>query len=238
LPGQLDFRAIPVRLRLRIALVGEQEKSRAEVVFEKYLTGHGMTWEYENLPGKKKPDYLIPHAAGKCIVEVKEIEDPDPWPERSFEPDRPVRAKIRAARKQLKEYKHLPCGLAVDSESMFAPHEPSVLLAAAFGPGYQQAGCDYSRLDPRPPGYRFFKQSELPQDRDFLADALLSPAANTTFSALIMIERYQLRELDLEVWKRRYNQQEAGQPIDNQFDLTNEQRRRSANCGALKELFA
>ena len=72
-----------------------------------------MKWEYENLSGKKKPDYLIPHTAGKCIVEVKEIQDPDPLPERSFEPDRPVRAKIRAARKQLKEYKHLlaasPC---------------------------------------------------------------------------------------------------------------------------------
>ncbi len=199
-----------------------QEKSRAEAVFEEYLARHGITWEYETLPGQRKPDYLIPYAKGKCIVEVKEIEDPDPWPERSFEPDRPVRAKIRAARKQLKEYKHLPCGLAVYSESMFAPHEPGILLAAAFGPGYQQAGCDYSKLDPKPPCYRFFKQSELPEERHFLADALLSPAANTTFSALIMVERYQLRELDLEVWKRRYLQQEAGKPIVNQFDLAAE----------------
>jgi hypothetical protein len=198
------------------------EKSRAETVFEQYLADRDTSWEYEALPGRKKPDYLIPHAKGKCIVEVKEVEDPDPRPTSGFDPDRAVRAKIRRARKQFREYKHLPCGFAVYSESMFGPYDPSIMLAAAFGPGYQQAGRDYGRVDPNPSFYRFLKRSELPADKHFLAEPLLSPVANTTFSAMIMIARWELSELNLEVWKRMYAQQEAGQPIDNQFDLLNE----------------
>jgi hypothetical protein len=199
-----------------------EEKSRAEVVFEEYLTGQSITWEYETLAGHRKPDYLIPHNDGKCIVEVKQIEDPNPRPTEGFNPYRFVRAKIDRARKQFREYKNLPCALAVYSESMFGPYEPSILLSAAFGPGYQQAGRDYSKLDPNPSFYRFLKQSELPEDKHFLADAMLSPAANTTFSAIVMITRFRIRKLDLEVWKRRYAQQEADQPIENQFDLLNE----------------
>lgn len=198
------------------------EKSGAETIFEQYLADRGMTWEYETLPGRKKPDYLILHAEGKCIVEVKEIEDPNPRPTGGFNPDRPIRAKIHRARKQFREYKDLPCSLAIYSESMFGPYEPSIMLAAAFGPGYQQAGRDYGRIDPNPSFYRFLKRSELPEDKHFLAEALLSPAANTTFSAMIMLSRWELSELDLEVWKRMYAKQEAGEPIDNQFDLLNE----------------
>jgi hypothetical protein len=70
---------------------------------------------------------------------------------------------------------------------MFGPSDPSVLLSAAFGPGYQQAGRDYSKLDPSPSFYRFLKRSELPEDKHFLADAMLSPTANTTFSAIILL---------------------------------------------------
>jgi hypothetical protein len=61
-------------------------------------------------------------------------------------------------------------------------------MAAAFGPGYQQIGCDYSKLDPSPSVCRFFKQSELPEGKRFLADAMLSPAANITFSAMILLD--------------------------------------------------
>jgi len=197
-------------------------KSRAESVFEEYLHRQGISWEYEATRGQKKPDYLIPHARGKCIVEVKQIHDPDPRPTDGFSPDKPVRLKIGRARKQFREYKELPCGLAIYSESIFGPYEPSTLLAAAFGPGYQEGGRDYSRLDPKPTFYRFLKRSELPKDKQFLADALLSPAANTTFSAIILMTRFRIREVDLAIWKRRYSQQQSGEPMENQFDLLTE----------------
>ena len=98
------------------------------------------------------------------------------------------------------------------------------MLAAAFGPGYQQAGRDDSRIDPRPPYYRFLRRSDLPKDRLFLADALLSPVASKTFSANIMLARYELNELHLEVWKRQYARQEAGQTATTQdrFQLLSE----------------
>ena len=199
-----------------------EEKSRAEIVFEEYLTGQGITWEYETLYGQKKPDYLIPRARVKCIVEVKQIQDPDPRPSGEFSPDRSVRLKIDRARKQFREYKELPCALAMYSESIFGPHEPSTLLAAAFGPGYQQAGRDYSRLDPSPSFYRFLKRSELPNEKQFLANASLSPVANTTFSAIILLTRFRIREIDLAIWKRRYSQQQSGEPMANHFDLLND----------------
>ena len=37
-----------------------------------------------------------------------------------------------------------------------------------------------------------------------------------------MLTRWELNELNLEVWKRMFAQQESAQPIDNQFDLLNE----------------
>ena len=199
-------------------------KTQAEIVFERYLTGHAIAWQYESLTGRRKPDYLITCSSGKCIVEVKQIEDADPRPMGGHNPDRPIRAKIRSARRQFREYKDLPCSLAVYSESIFGPSDPSVLLSAAFGPGFQQVGRDYGRIDPKPSFYRFCKKSELPQDRHFLADALLSPAANTTFSALIMLMRYELSELHLEVWKRLHAIQESGQEVlpNDQFRLLNE----------------
>ncbi len=36
-------------------------QTKAEIVFEDYLTRHGVAWEYETLPGLKKPDYVIPY---------------------------------------------------------------------------------------------------------------------------------------------------------------------------------
>jgi hypothetical protein len=199
-------------------------QSKAELVFEDYLARHGIIWEYETLAGLKKPDYVIPHAAGKCIVEVKQIEDPNPRPTKGYNPDRSVRAKIKSARKQLGEYKEHPCSLAVYSESMFGPYEPSIILSAAFGPGYTQAGRDYGKIDPSPSFYRFCNRSELPTDMHFLAKAMLSPVANRTFSALIMLSCYEINELHLNVWKRLYAIQEAGQPISNndQFRLLEE----------------
>ncbi len=134
----------------KLVYVPASLQTKAEIVFEDYLTRHGIVWEYETLPGLKKPDYVIPHASGKCIIEVKQIEDSHPRPTHGFNPDRPVRAKIRRARKQLGEYKEYPCSLALYSESIFGPYEPSIMLAAAFGAGYQQAGRDYSRIDPNP----------------------------------------------------------------------------------------
>jgi hypothetical protein len=207
-----------------MAATVQAEKTRAEIVFEKYLSQRGLRFEHEAVSGRKKPDYLIHGPSGDCIVEVKQIEDPDPRPSGGFNPDRPVRAKIKRARRQLGEYKQLPCSLAIYSESMFGPYDPAIMLSAAFGPGYQQAGHDYSKIDPNPSFYRFCKKSELPPDKHFLAKAMLSPVANTTFSALIMLTHYQLSELRLEVWRRLYAMQEAGKPVEtnDQFRLLSE----------------
>jgi hypothetical protein len=199
-------------------------KAEAETIFEDYLNQRGLSFEYEGFSGKKKPDYLIHGPSGDCVIEVKQIEKPKSLPPGGFNPDRFVRAKIDDARKQFREYKHLPCSLAIYSKSMFGPSHAGVVLSAAFGPGYQECGRDHSRIDPSPSYYRFCNKSELRPDQQFLADAMLSPAANTTFSALMLVKQYELSELDLEVWRRLYAMQEAGQEVrtNDQFRLLNE----------------
>ena len=191
-----------------------RDKSRAESVFEEYLRGHNLAWEYEALSGSKKPDYVVEHPTGKCVIEVKEIEDPDPLPLNGFHPDRPVRNKIKDAQKQLIEYKQCCCSLVVFTESMFGPSEPITILGAAFGPGHQQAGRDHSKIDPAPSFYRFSRKSELPTNLQFLSNPMLSPEQNRTFSALILLGQYELKELHLEVWRRLYARQQAGQSVE------------------------
>ena len=88
-----------------MAATVETEKTRAEIVFEQYLSQRALRFEHEAVSGRKKPDYLIHGPSGDCIVEVKQIEDPDSRPSKGFNPDRPVRAKIKSARRQLGEYK-------------------------------------------------------------------------------------------------------------------------------------
>ena len=81
------------RLDKGLSLEDIAEKTKISIRFLRAIEAE----EYETLPGLKKPDYVIPHASGKCIVEVKQIEDSDPRPTHGFNPDRPVRAKIRRA---------------------------------------------------------------------------------------------------------------------------------------------
>jgi hypothetical protein len=199
-------------------------KTEAEIVFEGCLNQRGLRFEYDALAGNKKPDYLIHGPSGDCVIEVKQIEKPKSLPPGGFNPDRFVRAKIDDARKQFREYKHLSCSLAIFSKSMFGPSDPGVILSAAFGPGFQQYDRDGSRIDPRPTFYRFSNKSELRPEQQFLADAMLSPAANTTFSAIILVMRYELNELHLEVWRRLYAMQVSGQEVrpNDQFGLLNE----------------
>lgn len=119
---------------MRMGATVETERTNAEIVFERYLSQRELRFKHEAVAGRKKPDYLIHGPSGDCIIEVKQIEDPDPRPSGGFNPDRPVRAKIRSARRQLGEYKELPCSLAVYSESIFGPDDPVIMLSAAFGP--------------------------------------------------------------------------------------------------------
>jgi hypothetical protein len=194
--------------------VPENTVGQAEAIFEGYLRAQALEWQYEALPGKKKPDYVIEHRSGKCIFELKEIEGPPIFPKKGFDPGKPVRKKIERARTQFKEYKDHCCNLTIFSSTMLGPTDPGMIAAAAFGPGYHQPGRDYSKLDPKPAYYRFFNRYELREDLHFLADAALSPVANRSFSALVFLSRYGLNELHLEVWRRLYARQEAGEVIE------------------------
>ena len=192
-------------------------------VFEQYLDAHSIDWEYETLPGNAQPDYLIHPGASQCIVEVKTVGWPKPWPTEPISPDDPVRRKIKKARPQFREYKNMPCGLALHSATMFGPQDSSTLLAAAFGPGLI-ASRDYSTIDPNPTFYRLVDQAKLPEDLNHLVQPMLTAEMNRTFSALILLSYHAIDLLHLEVWKLLYAKQQSGLPVEfgDQFNLLNE----------------
>ena len=198
--------------------------SCAGPIFEEYLNQRGLRFEYEAVSGRKKPDYIIHGSSGDCIVEVKQIEDPSPMPNGGVKPYQPIRNKIKKTRCQFGEYKHLPCGLVIYSKSIRCPPLPINILSAAFGPGFQQINYVEGMIDPNPPRYRFFNKSELPRDKEFLANATLTPNSNTTFSVLAMITHYELHDLHLEIWRRAYEMQKRGEIVqtNDQFRLFNE----------------
>ncbi|HEX3747561.1 MAG TPA: hypothetical protein VHW09_26685 [Bryobacteraceae bacterium] len=192
-------------------------------LFEKYLDAQAIKWEYEAVSGDCKPDYLITHDAGQCIVEIKTVGWPEQWPSDPISPDDPVRLKIKKARRQFREYKGMPCALAVHSASMFGPSDPPTMLAAAFGPGVISSR-DQTSIDPSPVFYRFPKWSDLPEDLKHLSEPLLKDNSNTTFSALILLGYHAIDSLHLEVWRRLYAKQQAGLVVEfgDQFNLLNE----------------
>src|ERR1700687_345711 len=96
--------------------MGQRESIRArgsvaEHLFESYLASQELRWEYEPLLGGKRPDYLIQHSGGGFVVEVEELQRPDPTPTDRYSPTTAVREALRRARIQLRGCRHLPTGI-------------------------------------------------------------------------------------------------------------------------------
>lgn len=108
-------------------------KTLGEQTFEAYLHERGIVSEFERLfHGKKKrPDYTVTHENVEYLFEVKDFD----LPKGLFDPHRPIRAKIDAARRKFQEFSNWTCALvlfnpgipAVDIES------PDIVLGAMYG---------------------------------------------------------------------------------------------------------
>jgi hypothetical protein len=192
-------------------------------LFADYLDLQAIKWEYEAVSGDCKPDCLIQHGDAQVIVEVKTVGWPEEWPGDPFSPDDAVRLKIMKTRRQFREYKAMPCALAVHAATMFGPQDPSIMLAAGFGPGVIPSR-DHGSIDPAPTFYRFPDWSDLPEDLKHLSAPMLKEGSNPTFSALILLGHHAIDPLHLEIWKRLYAKQQSGVPLESgdQFDLLNE----------------
>jgi hypothetical protein len=102
-------------------------KNPSECLFEEYLNQHYLEFDYEPAIGRKRPDYLVyvfskavfeEHQLGGVIFEVKEFDSSVDFvkgnalsfDEGWFFRCKPIREKINAAERQLREYKkRFPC---------------------------------------------------------------------------------------------------------------------------------
>jgi len=191
----------------------KSQGTKGEELFERYLHSQELHWEYESLPGQKRPDYVIQHHTGRCIFEVKDFDDPKPRPTDGYDPSPPIQRKMRRAREQFEEYKDHCCSVVLYSGSIYRAIYPSAVLCAAFGPGSRQSYESGGKLDPTPPRFRFPAPGELPPDLQSLANPVLSAASNRSISSIIVLLNYALSELHLEVWRRLYLRQQAGEVL-------------------------
>jgi hypothetical protein len=187
------------------------DRSTAERLFESYLSGQGLPWEYEPLFGQWRPDYLIHAASADCVVEVEELRQPDPLPSGGYAPDRAVREALRRGHKQVRGCKHLPAGILIYSESVFRSVTGISVAAAAFGPGYQNA-LPYDRVGAAAPALRFLTRRECGVYQH-LANPFLSRTDNRSISAVMLLTHYRLDMFELAVWQELLRRQERGEQI-------------------------
>jgi hypothetical protein len=187
-------------------------KSTAESLFESYLASRDLRADYEPKLGGKRPDYLVHAPGGDFVVEVEELQCPDPIPTQGYSPTTSIRESMRRARNQLRGCKHLPAAILVYSEAMYRSVTPTTVACAAFGPGYQDARR-YDRVEPWSPALQFTKRHEWGTRLPKLANPFLSRAANTSISALLVLMRYRLSEFELAVWKELLARQASGEQL-------------------------
>src|SRR6185437_6383231 len=183
----------------------------SELLFESHLSALGLPFVYEPEFAGKRPDFLVRHPGGECVVEVEELSLPRPSPTGGFSPTDAVVRALRRAKKQLRGCKHLPTGIAVYSEAMLRSVIPETVASAAFGPGFQSAHR-HDRVEVYAPAYRFPSPPEC-ASHPFLADPFLSRTDNRSVSAVLVVMRYALNEFQLAVWRELADRQARGEVL-------------------------
>lgn len=179
-------------------------KTHSEALFEAYLETQGVSWDHEpDLPGKaKRPDYRVQHGSRSLWFEVKEFDDPAVRPTGGFSPVRAIREKIEQARKQFKEYKNDCCALVLHNcESIYRSTHLEAVLSAAFGKYFRQEARLDSRLADEPFRFSFYGSSKL------------SAGQNTSISAIIILQHYQVDERWVSIWNELHDRQACGEKL-------------------------
>ena len=115
------------------------QKNESELLFEEYLRGQNLTFEYE------KPrdfsgnliDYTVPFDNREFLFEVKEFEPLD-YPVGTvfaFDPYKEIRAKIHEAQKQFRDYGDFACSIVLCNlkNALVQLSENHVMLGAMYG---------------------------------------------------------------------------------------------------------
>ncbi len=114
------------------AALGPPPRTESEQLFEEYLRVAGFTdftfeRDFEN--SRNRPDYCLPLGSGDVLFEVKEFHAApgDVMPGGAYDPYRPIREKIEAARKKFKDFQDHCCALV-----LYNAERPLVVLSWRF----------------------------------------------------------------------------------------------------------
>ncbi len=195
--------------------VATSAKTESESAFEQYLSGSRAEWTRISEADSPQPDYAVQYAEGTCVFEVKEFGDPKGEQAEElkrvgggFDPCPPVRKKIYRSRRQFGEYKSHPCVVVLwNSKSILRDIRPEVVMASAFGQYFHTEAGLPGGLGA--PSYRFNGPAELRPDND------------TRISAIVILTRYQLNHLWVEVDRQLDARKQRGEKIwcGDWFDL-------------------
>jgi len=158
-------------------------KNHAELLFEDYLRSLPVEFAYE--PGvigrSKRPDYRVEIESKRYWFEVKELGDPKARPTGGFDPTPPFEARIDKARRKFAEFKDDCCILVLHGcKSIYRIPMIDVIVSAAFGERITlQPACGQTLADEP---FRF----------RFRGKAKLRPDNNTTISAIVILQHFQL----------------------------------------------
>jgi hypothetical protein len=184
----------------------------AEELFERYLKSQGLDWEHEPPGTKKRPDYVVPHSAHRCVFEVKTLYDPNPMPASGY-PHIGIQEKVHRSRKQFGEFRDACCCVVLYTESIFYVLDPEAVSGCIFGPLFER-NPGLQEVDSGPPRLSFPRRRPLvshsPVDK---AGPVLSADFNRTVSAVVILSQYALPERNLAIWKEVQTRSDAGEDV-------------------------
>lgn len=178
--------------------------THSELLFERYLTERGIQYECEPQIAckQKRPDYFVRSKGRSFRFEVKEFGYRESTPVGAYDPLPPVREKIEAARKQFREYKTDCCAVVLHAcGSAFRSFHPPFVMSAAFGQFVNIESGSGTIFPDRPLRLRFSGRSILRKD------------LNTTISAVIILQHFQVEERFVEVFSKLRKRHENGEGI-------------------------
>jgi hypothetical protein len=179
-------------------------KCHSEQIFEAYLRSLSLNFVYEPKidTRNRRPDYQVDLDRHAIWFEIKEFRRPKIAPRGSFDPTRPIKEKIDQARKKFKEFKDSCCVLVLHGcESIYRnPMLPSV-VSAAFGEYViLEPACGQTVRD-EPMRFRFH------------GGAKLRPDSNTTLSAIVLLQHFQLESRWTAAYHRVRRRIADGEPV-------------------------
>jgi hypothetical protein len=205
-------------------------RSHAELLFEEYLQTLRVPFAYEPaVPSRRKRlDYEVTIGEQRCWFEVKELLEPETIPTRGFDPTPPFEEKINEVRKQFKEFKQDSCVLVLHGcKSIYRRPMTPEIVSAAFGERILLAPESGQTLCDEPLRFRF------------RGKAMLRPNANTSISAIVILEHYQVEWRWEEAFYQIREKLAKGEPVGplayaEEFELMEDSKKRVDFPGAVR----